>query len=1115
MVLNTTDLTGVYGGFYATHTTSAEADVKLADDGHLAVAVRGGSGSSTRNVDVKQYSPLGALVGSVTVSTPQRAPFATVQVAISSTHVAFTTQRSASTSDLTWTGGGSSLSIPSNTLGRVTWCFNRGASLTTAWASFASGLADPAEIAFAADENLIIRESNARFTARNASTGAQLWSSSAMAAGVDSGTFGPFTIDDSGVLFASYTNAAATTDLVDSEGFTTLAGTSTSLYVVVLSKDGIWSQRQGSTGTPSGPPDPPASENWPASMFQDNPFFATVTGLDPEETGGYATLEIWNPSTKAWVADPAELTYIGKGTLSTINVNHLIVEGVGASFIPVEGWYGTLRVLARWSILDTDTTVRTGAAKRFITIYNNTPEKVTEITGEMPDCDEDTFSQAVMTAVDPDETGTYTWRLSNIGTPKTVFGDTIAVWKDGQAVGTASVISQNNVLRQATIRFTPNANWNGSVSFDIAVDNGSGDGFSAWETLSVTVNPIPDAPGAPTPVLIGDIDEDETLEQVFTWTDPDWDPESPSGSYTVQFALDVPEYEWQSIEVGEVFNLEDVVLRVLSVNGDALNATVRIEPAPNFNGAYSFRMRLLDTAGTGEPLAGAASLISGVVISFEDAPSRITPTTMPRIRSGQSTEGFFTTIDPDTEDSTWTFAIASSKFGPWGSAVTIPGIGELTLIDDDITNKTAVVRMDANGGQEGRYQFWMKVTDSAGLTSFPTLITGYVTGAQVGAFLQRLNRGAMASTVEMVCPLISVSRLEITEALDGPGSATCVVAADEMRRRAADLGLSVAELLAPSSVELVVAIGAQPVWVGPVSSHEYDIASDGTLNIYANGLPAYFESMVLAHSDPLQKVSYVADDQSEIVWDIIDDIQTLPYSSLALTNNTVPSGTATTIEWDATTTVAEALRDLRQQLNAAEVWIEADRSVYSSALRGGDKRNLVRLSEGNCTAIVRSTSADDIITHAIVLGASAHHGSYEDNTAMAKYGRITQVFEVPNLNTATSCELLATQIVERMSQPVEVYSVLFDANPLRPFGVTDINVGDVITLAFEDITLGYVRTDVRVINRSVDLVANTVDSYQVRLDLETAVYVNGVLQGSRARHVPEVFEQLYEALYIA
>ena len=1122
----TTAIAGVFGNTDTSATSNASLPRLDMVNGGIVWAYTDNAAAS-RICIIRHLNSAGTLTGTGSLSCPN----GVIQsVSAKSTGAVFSFDRSAAAGGLSWSNPnqpGYVLTIPASQAQTVRWALAMPSLVNNIWATTeAQGATrtavDGGGVLLYADSAL----NNVRGISW--STGASLWQASK---GTESlGILTPTADHDAdGVLFFGVATIANSTTLTDADFANSYVLPANRSWVLTINADGQWSKRQGDVETPGGPgvpPDPPESLDWPATLSEGDSFAATVTGYDPNNTLNAAVLEVLSPTSGVWIPNPVSMTFPGKGTLYVTKASPEIDSGAIVSFTGADNWYGTLRVDTRWVVLDPGAP-RTSAITRFTTVYTNVPEKVTDITGELPDCNEDTYSEAYFYAVDPDNTKNYTWRLSPQTTaPYTTTGTTVNIYDGVELIGVASIIAENDALYRATVRFTPAANWSGSTSFSISVNNNSGDGYSAWQTVYVTVDPVADTPSALSPTTFPTADEDQEADitQEFTWTDPDIDPEDPNGSYQLQLALDIPEYEWLDINVDDTLNLGDVVIRLTAFDEDALTLTLRAEPNANWFGTYSVKARIVDTTDTENLLYGAAVVITGEVTSVADAPARVFPSTMPRCRSGETVFGSFATIDVDPDNTSWTFTFSAEKDGVYtghNTSIAFSGIGTATLLDANTSELTCQVRMVADGGSDGRYQFWIKVEDSDGLESEPTLVTGYVTGAQVGGTIGKIDRGAGggpgSSTLVPVAPIASMSSASIMESLDGPGSATFVMSADEARRRAADLGITVAELFSPSETEIGLNVGAQPLWVGPVTSHEYDVDGDGTITIYAEGLMSYFDARIVQHtSDPNGSINYVADDQSDIIWDLVEMAQAKPYGDLLITNGTVPSGATTTITFENLDTLSEAFAELRKQLNAAEVWIDPDRTLRAAPLRGADKRNLVRLSEGNSTRITRATSVDDIATEIIVTAGNnnSHHGIYANTAAMEKYGRITKHYHIDNLSSDASCLALATYIGQRMAQPVEAYKVTFDASPLRPFSVSDIQVGDVITLDVEDPALGRIRGDMRVINRSVQFIADTSDSYQVELDLETAVFVDGVLQGSRARHNPEVFEQLYEALFI-
>jgi hypothetical protein len=931
-----------------------------------------------------------------------------------------------------------------------------------------------------------------------------------------------FTVDSLGnaiTILSPGPIATTSTTIVDADDTTTQVLSPRNRWVTTLS-EGVWGQLVGGELT-FGPPTPPESDDWPTSLVEGDILIANVTGYDPENSGGTAILEVLALDTGTWVPNPTALTIPGKGVLSVTKDDPTIDTGAIVTVTPTNDWFGTLRVWTRWRIVDPDYTLRTSASSTFITVYDNDPEPPAAPTGEMPTVPEDTTSIGTFTFTDPDKVGTYTWQLSpqtskpaNWDTlypdqPQpdwhTTTGTTITVLDGDTPVGTATISSQNNTNRTGSISFTPNANWNGTTKFDTRVSNGL---WSAWTTVFVTVDPVGDAPST----LAGNIpdtDEDTPVEYELTWTDPDVDPADGAAGYTIELAEvsstgpgSYAPIAWT--DSGEI-EVDKAVIRVVAMAEDDLAVTMRTEPSANEYGAYRYAARVREDSTP--PVYGPTRILEGTIVSVPDQPGMVQGR-MPAARWGQTVEGLFTTYDPDTGE-TYAFQIeVSDDSTSFGSVLSLPGGVNLEVVDTDLTDQQAVVRMTQTppGATVTRYTFWVRALDSSGLASNPVKITGVIGSPTTGVWLQKVVRGVDVATVETRTPLRAVKSLSFTDSLDGAGYAEIEVSTDELLRRATDLGTSVTQLVDSASVEVLIAIGGQPVFCGPITETTWQTTSE-TATISAAGLLSYFDQRILTAD-----ASYVGVDMSAIVADLVADSQALDYGNLAISDATSPAGTNATVTFDAGTTIGDCLGKIAERVGAPEIWIDAHRELHAQPTRGIDNRSRVRITSGMADVASWSTRAEGVVTVARVVGADTTGGNYvgvaESAAGLAIYGRVEKTYSAPQLLSNADCELLAQRIVEASATQAQALTVDLIVTPERPFGLTDLGVGDVVTVDLRDRQLGQILGPYRIINRQATLIEESSGSYRVTLDLEPARYVDGKLVGSRSRHNPALLTEL-------
>jgi hypothetical protein len=923
---------------------------------------------------------------------------------------------------------------------------------------------------------------------------------------------------------SSTTDPARDGDLVNADG--TIAGNifRKSFYIPLSGGDGTWLLVPGGQANALMPP---VADSGAITQLEDTIRIETFSGIDsrdPAPTSPDYVLEALDPATGQWLTPTVENPLVLQGGFNqtgTPGTGEVVLSQpvnpdwlfAGLTFTPGPDWYGNFRIFLRWKDRSTGAV---SAATRYQVIYVNDPDQPGPPEGQMPTVPEDTVSDGIFTTVDPDRSGTYTWQLSpqttkpdgwddeTQGDWRTTTGSSVTVLVDGQPVGTASMLSQNDNPSNpsAVIRFTPAANWNGTGRFSLRVYNG--ELWSAWIVATVTVTPVDDAPSA----VIGDapdFDEDDTAEFTLTWTDPDnldgTDTAEGSG-YRLELGL-TASGPWTQTGVLAV---NGATIRVLSYSDTALAATLRAEGAADYNGPYAFGVRVVDPTG----LRGPARLLTGTINPVPDAPARVTPGRMPAAKHGQTVTGRFFTSDPDLDDETWTFTIAARPEGPWGSSLTVPSVGTLTVIDADLSDFQADVRLvQQDGGSDlARYRFFIRATDDAGLHSPITEVVGFIAPPQVSGWLQRLDRTSSGVTITRLCPLVSLTRLQITEALTGAGSAEVTVSAREIRQRAADLSVTPGALLEVGAVEIAVVAGGQTVWVGPLTEVRWDAGGD-TVDISARGLLSYFDARVLDAD-----TTFTNEDLSAIVGDLIEDSQDADYGALAIVDGTAPAGKNLTITFPVGERITAVLRDLAEEPDAPEVWIDPDRFLRTATVRGADRRSKVRLTSGMCEVARWETRAADLATVVTVVapdfGSGPSTGTFEDTAAMAIYGRIERVVEADYLLSNAACQALAERIVKARSVRVDGIEVRVSVGAGRPFEIGDVEVGDLVTVDLWDPQLGQVLGAFRIVSRTVELASAGGEALSTTLALEAARFVDGRLVGSRTRHVPEVMARLTE-----
>ncbi|EJN03643.1 Ig-like domain-containing protein [Phyllobacterium sp. YR531] len=179
------------------------------------------------------------------------------------------------------------------------------------------------------------------------------------------------------------------------------------------------------------------------------------------------------------------------------------------------------------------------------------------------------------------------------GNPLTVTqinGTTISVGSPVTVPG--GVVSLN---ANGTLTFTPNANFNGSPTFDYTVSDGQGGTDTA--TVSGTVVSVQDVPVANPDSFTTNEDVPAIIDVLGNDTDADGDP------------LTITEINGTAIVVGGTVN---VTGGMVTLNNDG---TLTFTPNPNFNGTPTFEYTVSDGQGNED-----TGTVSGTVVPVNDAP---------------------------------------------------------------------------------------------------------------------------------------------------------------------------------------------------------------------------------------------------------------------------------------------------------------------------------------------------------------------------------------------------------------------------------------------------------------------------------------------------------------
>ncbi len=238
----------------------------------------------------------------------------------------------------------------------------------------------------------------------------------------------------------------------------------------------------------------------------------TVTVRAVDGTSQVITLTIYG-SNDAPVVTPVSLTAIAEDSSITINAAELLAaasdidsndtlsisaltlasgsgtlvdNGDGSwTFTPAADWNGD--VTFDFSV--TDGTVTTSStASLTVTPVNDAP----------------VVNPVTLTAIDEDSSITITAADLLTGASDVDAGDTLSISALSLASGSGTLVANGD----GSWTFTPAADWNGTVSFNFSVTDGSA---TTDSTASLTVNPVNDAPVVAGPITLSNIPEDGYL----------------------------------------------------------------------------------------------------------------------------------------------------------------------------------------------------------------------------------------------------------------------------------------------------------------------------------------------------------------------------------------------------------------------------------------------------------------------------------------------------------------------------------------------------------------------------------------------------------------------------
>jgi hypothetical protein len=890
----------------------------------------------------------------------------------------------------------------------------------------------------------------------------------------------------------------------DPPGDTVAPGSTDDRWMVAsLDTDGNWNTSSGGAGVPPDPlvavpPTDPVG-TWPATVAEGGTLTATLSTTDPN--AGYAshpepftslTIAIYDSTTQAWRTSGTVAA--AGGTLTVTNDG---VGGVSVDLTPDPDFDGEVLFSAR--------AVATTASR---TLYSNTVDITTDWIGEADQPGpvegafpatilEDGTADAEVSVEDPDTEDAWTWRLSPVDeapyTPDSSGMVTVYDQGDGVTVAGTVTVHAGQGTTSATLRYEAAANWHGSTGVSVRVAENSGLGEWAW--LPMTVEAVVDIPTAPSPATMPTIAEDSFASETFTTTDPDFLTD-PGSTYTWQVSVDGTTWDEEGVDTGTV--LVQVDASEEDPGGrDDLVVGITTTPDGNWYGSYSFYLRVKKDHGGGT-VYSPATLVGGTVTPVDDAPSRPTPTRMPTVAPGGVSVQRFTATDVDNEE--LTFEVTAAPSGSWSETSAALAAGTAT-VDQGLADGACEVRYTPDPGTSGPYRFYLRAKSGTTAGAWAE-VTGWVSDEGVAVELMRVTRSAGSVTLASLGPL-SPTAVRITEAVTGPGSAEVRVPVAQLIARAEAQGEAVDELVAPGTCELHVYANEVLAFAGPLVSYEEEM--DGlSWRLSCRGLLSYLERRAVETT-----VTFTADEQTEIMADLVDATQALPYGALDIdtagvtnTGVTIPS-----IEFEVGTTVSAALEELRRGLDGAEYRITPDREFLADTWVGTDRRAGCLITTGQAQRLTIVDEWETITTVARVVGDAVTGAAQADSTTLARYGRVSGQRTARAVTDAGVAEDLAEELVAARSLAGRVIRLTALTDARTPVGRRwyDYVAGDLISVEVET-RRGVVRIEARIINRTVTAGA---PGGIVEDDLELEVLgPEDTPQAPRGRHNPDVWDQL-------
>ncbi len=243
------------------------------------------------------------------------------------------------------------------------------------------------------------------------------------------------------------------------------------------------------------------------------------------------------------------------------------------------------------------------------------------------------------------------------------------------------------------------------------------------------------------------------------------------------------------------------------------------------------------------------------------------------------------------------------------------------------------------------------------------------------------------------------------------------------------------------------------------------------------------------------------------------------------------------IKFSFSTTLTSALQQLQQQGVGYEFWIESSSRNPTLALyRGNDNRTTVVLSNRNSYGWKQEKKGTDLTTIAIATGTGKMapgskqtvNGMYPPPNVvtrrMKQYGRHVYSPTGTGMTTTTQLNALCSAYEVSTNRPDRTLSLTYDAGPGRPYAVTDIGCGDLISVELATLYEGlseHLRQNTITPFRVTSWIFTSPEAgtghYTLELELEQVqldpTTGNPIIRGARSLYAPDMVGLLYNSVF--